>query len=331
MILIVTLNPALDVTYHAGRVDWDGVNRPHRVTGQPGGKGVNVARTLRALGTEVLVTGLAGGATGESIRRGLREAGIACELTGIAGETRRTVAVVDAARGTTALFNEPGPGIDPAEWEAFRVLYEQSLGRCRAVVLTGSLPPGVPDDGYALLAARAAAAGLPVLLDAGGTALRAGVAAGPAIAKPNLAELGAALGRPVPLRAGAVCQAAGDLMTAGARAVVVSLGDAGLIAVTGEGCWRARAPRRDSGNPTGAGDAVAAGLAQGLACDRSWPERLRQAAALGAATAAAPVAGVFSRAAYRAALAGVRIEPIEREAAEGTLGPLRPAGPGRAR
>ncbi len=328
MILIVTLNPALDVTYHAGRVDWDGVNRPHRVTGQPGGKGINVARTLRALGTEVLVTGLAGGATGEALRRGLREDGIACELAGIAGQTRRTLAVVDAARGTTALFNEPGPAVDRAEWDGFCVLYEKSLGQCAAVVLTGSLPPGVPEDGYAVLAARAAAAGVPVLLDAGGAALRAGVAAGPAIAKPNLAELASALGRPVPPRAAAVRRAAAGLMAAGARAVVVSLGADGLIAVTGEGCWRAVAPPQDGGNPTGAGDAVAAALAQGLACGWGWPERLRQAAALGAATAAAPVAGVFGQDAYRAALAGVRVEQIGRDAAGSTPGAGRPGGPG---
>src|SRR5579875_2320156 len=277
MILIVTLNPALDVTYHAGRVDWDGVNRPHRVTGQPGGKGINVARTLRALGTENLAAGLGRGATGEALPRGLREDGIACELAGIAGQARRTLAVVDAARGTTALFNEPGPAVDRAEWDGFCVLYEKSLGQCAAVVLTGSLPPGVPEDGYAVLAARAAAAGVPVLLDAGGAALRAGVAAGPAIAKPNLAELASA---------------------------------------------------QDGGNPTGAGDAVAAALAQGLACGWGWPERLRQAAALGAATAAAPVAGVFGQDAYRAALAGVRVEQIGRDAAGSTPGAGRPGGPG---
>jgi tagatose 6-phosphate kinase len=310
VILVTSLNPALDITYRVGRVDWDGVNWPGQVHGQPGGKGINVARTLRQLGMDVLLTGLAGGVTGQAIRAGLREAGIAFELAGIAGETRRTVAVVDARRGTTALFNEPGPGIDGAEWEALCALYERLLDRCAAVVLTGSLPPGVPDDGYARLAARASAAGVPVLLDAGGAALRAGVAAGPAVAKPNRAELEAMLGRRVPPCAEAVAEAAGELVAAGAQAVVVSLGGDGLIAVTDDDRWRAAPPRHDAENPTGAGDAVAAGLAQGLACGWAWPKRLRHAAALGAAAAAAPVAGEFSSARYQAALAGVRVEPI---------------------
>src|SRR5260370_23797039 len=81
-------------------------------------------------------------------------------------------------------------------------MYGKALAGCDAVVLSGSLPPGLPLDTYAGLAARAAGAAVPVVLDAGGPALRHGAAAGPAIAKPNLAELAAAVGRPLSGRAG---------------------------------------------------------------------------------------------------------------------------------
>jgi len=64
MILVVSLNPALDVTHHVAGVDWAGVNRPQEVAAAPGGKGLNVARTLHALDCDVLVAGLAGGVTG---------------------------------------------------------------------------------------------------------------------------------------------------------------------------------------------------------------------------------------------------------------------------
>ena len=180
MILVVSLNPALDVTYHVAEVDWSGVNRPHEVAAAPGGKGLNVARTLRALGSDVLVVGLAGGVTGEAVSTGLDEAGVAGRFTPVAGETRRTFAVVDQRRHGTALFNEPGPAVSAREYDAFLVLYEESLAWCAAVVLAGSLPPGVPADAYAGLAARAAAAGVPVVLDADGMALRHGAAGGPA-------------------------------------------------------------------------------------------------------------------------------------------------------
>jgi len=306
MILVVSLNPALDVTYHVAEVDWSGVNRPHEVAAAPGGKGLNVARTLRALGSDVLVVGLAGGVTGEAVSTGLDEAGVAGRFTPVAGETRRTFAVVDQCRHGTALFNEPGPAVSAAEYDEFLVLYEESLAWCAAAVLSGSLPPGVPADAYAGLAARAAAAGVPVVLDADGPALRRGAAGGPAIAKPNLAELAAAVGRPLAGLAAAAAAAA-ELRAAGARAVVVSLGGDGLLAVTGDRTWHAAAPAQVAGNPTGAGDAVVAGLAHGLVLGRPWAERLRHAAALGTACVAAPAAGHFAEADYRRALAGTEV------------------------
>jgi 1-phosphofructokinase family hexose kinase len=306
MILVVSLNPALDVTHHVAGVDWSGVNRPRQVAVAPGGKGLNVARTLHALGSDVLVVGLAGGVTGEAVSTGLDEAGVQSRFTPVAGQTRRTFAVVDTTRHDTALFNEPGPPVSAGEYAEFLVLYEESLNWSDAVVLSGSLPPGLPEDSYAGLAARAAAAAVPVVLDAGGATLRRGVAAGPAIAKPNLAELQDAVRRPLAGLA-AVAAAAAELRAAGAGAVVVSLGGDGLLAVTGEGTWHAAPPVRATGNPTGAGDAVVAGLAHGLVLGRPWAERLRHAAALGTACVAAPAAGQFAEADYRRALAGTQV------------------------
>jgi tagatose 6-phosphate kinase len=261
-----------------------------------------VARTLRALGSDVLVAGLAGGVTGEAVRAGLRGLGVPARLAGIAGETRRTFAVVDTRRRDTALFNEPGPRVSAAEYGGFLVLYDSALAGCSAVVLSGSLPPGLPRSSYAGLAARAAAAGVPVILDTEGPALLHGASAGPAIVKPNVAELERTLGRRLSAAEGtdraATARAARELMTAGARAVVVSLGGDGLLAVTGDGTWHAAPPSQVAGNPTGAGDAVVAGLAHGLVLGTPWPERLRHAAALGTAAAAAPVAGQFAQADY---------------------------------
>jgi tagatose 6-phosphate kinase len=311
MILVVALNPALDVTHHVPGVDWSGVNRPAQVRAAPGGKGLNVARTLRALGSDTLVVGLAGGVTGDAVRARLAGAGVPAVFAGIAGETRRTFAVVDTHRHETALFNEPGPQVSQPEWAELLVLYDDALAGCSAVVLSGSVPPGLPEGSYAALAARAAAAGVPVVLDAEGPALLHGAAEGPAIVKPNLAELERTVGRPLPGPAGTgragIAQAARELMAAGARAVVVSLGGDGLLAVTGDGGWHAAPPALVAGNPTGAGDAVVAGLALGLASGTPWPERLRQAAALGTAAAAAPAAGQFDPADYARALAGVSV------------------------
>jgi tagatose 6-phosphate kinase len=315
MILVVALNPALDVTHHVPGVDWAGVNRPAEIRARAGGKGLNVTRILHAIGAEVQVMGFAGGITGEQVRSALGELGVPTAFTRISGETRRTFAVVDTVHGDTALFNEPGPPVGQNEYARFCGMYEKALAGCSAVVLSGSLPQGLPPDTYAELGAMAAAAGVPVVLDAHGEALLRGAAARPSIVKPNLAELEALAGRSLSTVRGAdtdaVTLAARELRAAGPQAVVVTLGAEGLWAVTGDGNWQAAPSAAVRGNPTGAGDAVAAGLAHGLVLGRPWDERLRHAVALGTASAAAPAAGEFSQADYAEVLAGVRVNRSE--------------------
>lgn len=315
MIVVACLNPALDITHEVATVDWAGVNRPAAVHDRPGGKGLNVARTLHALGVDVLVTGLAGGITGAAVTAALGELGVRAGFTPVAGETRRTFTVVDERREAVA-FHEPGPAVGAAEFAAFLDNYRGALAGADAVVLSGSLPLGLPHSTYATLTEMAS--GLPVVLDAHGEALRLGAAAGPAVVKPNQAELEALTGRPLTIEADLMAAARG-LRGAGAhsdrgdQAVVVTLGRDGLLAVTGDGCWRARPPAAVAGNATGAGDAVAAALAHGLVLGRPWDERLRHAVALGAATAAAPVAGEFRSCDYIGALAAVMVEKISVE------------------
>jgi len=316
VIIVVCLNPALDVTHHVDAVDWGGVNRPRAVRARPGGKGLNVARTLHALGVDVLVLGLAGGITGAGVEAALRERCVPAAFTPVAGETRRTFSVVDDSRVTA--FYEAGPTVSEEEFAAFRRGYEQALDGAAAVVLSGSLPPGLEAGTYATLIETAAAAAVPAVLDTHGEALRRGAAAGPAIVKPNLTELAALAGPAASPVLVPPADGAADLATAtaaagqlrGAQAVVVTLGPDGLLATTGDGCWRARAPASVTGNATGAGDAVAAALAHGLVLGRTWDERLRHAAALGAATAAAPVAGEFRRQDYLGALTAVTVEEV---------------------
>src|SRR5258708_25675854 len=159
MIVVVALNPALDITHHVAGANWAGVNRPFAVHARAGGKGLNVARTLRALGQPVTLTGLAGGLTGQALLDGLNGTGILAALTPIAGETRRTFTVADSVSGQTALFNEPAPAVTEGEDHEFFVAYEKALACSQVVVLSGSLPRGVPTSTYAALIAAAAGAG----------------------------------------------------------------------------------------------------------------------------------------------------------------------------
>ncbi|AZP18681.1 1-phosphofructokinase family hexose kinase [Streptomyces aquilus] len=302
MILTVTLNTALDITYRVQALRPHASHRVSEVTERPGGKGLNVARVLAALGHEVTVTGFAGGATGRVIQDRLTSTpGVIDALLPVSGATRRTIAVVDERTGDTTQLNEPGPAITPPEWSAFQEAYEDLLASADAVALCGSLPPGVPVGAYAGLVRTARAAGVPVVLDTSGEPLRRGVAARPDLIKPNADELAELTGSHEPLRA------TQDALRRGARAVVASLGTDGLLAAAPEGRWRAAPPARVHGNPTGAGDSAVAGLLSGLVEHLPWPDRLTRAVALSAATVAAPVAGEFDRRVYEELLERVAV------------------------
>ncbi|WP_405797766.1 1-phosphofructokinase family hexose kinase [Streptomyces sp. NBC_01506] len=292
MILTVTLNTALDITYRTAALTPHTTNRVAEVRERPGGKGLNVARVLSALGHETVVTGFAGGRTGDALRELLAAEGPSDALVSIAGTTRRTVAVVDEATGDTTQLNEPGPTVTPAEWAAFLTSYEGLAARADAVALCGSLPPGIHVGAYAELVRLARAANLPVLLDTSGEPLRRGIAARPDLVKPNADELARLTGTREPLRA------TRDARRRGGRAVVASLGAAGLLAATPDGSWQAAPPKAVRGNPTGAGDSAVAGLLSGLVERLPWPDRLARAVALSTATVLAPAAGEFDREAY---------------------------------
>ncbi len=312
MILTVTLNTALDLTYRVPRLERHGSHRVRQVRERPGGKGLNVARVLSALGHDTVVTGFVGGRTGEELRAllarhraGAAGGSLTDALVPVDGSTRRTVAVADDATGDTTQFNEPGPHITPEEWAGFLTVYRELLaggrGRCRAIALCGSLPPGVPVGAYGTLVREARSAGVPVLLDTSGEPLRRGLAARPELVKPNVAELAGITGTNDPLRA------AREARRRGARTVAASLGADGMLALTPDRAWRAVPPRRLAGNPTGAGDSAVAGLLSGLVEDLPWPDRLARAVALSAATVIAPAAGEYDASAYADLLPGVTV------------------------
>ena len=308
MIVTVTLNPALDLTYTVDALTPHATHRVTEVAARPGGKGLNVAGVLHALGEPVLATGILGGGTGAEITALLDRAGPPASFVTAPIESRRTVAVVDGTDATG--FWEPGPTLPAASWEAFVGHFRTLLPRASVVALCGSLPPGIRPDGYAVLTLLAEQHGVPVILDTSGTALREGLAARPHIVKPNAAELadllpgdGTSRGR------------AERILERGARAVVASAGADGLTAVTRRGSWRARPPEFVAGNPTGAGDACVAALARGLRDRTPWPELLPDAVALSAAAVAAPVGGSFDPATYERVRAAAVVEALPRSTA----------------
>ncbi|MET0772854.1 MAG: PfkB family carbohydrate kinase, partial [Candidatus Limnocylindrales bacterium] len=241
---------------------------------------------------------------GARIAAALDGAGIAAAMSSVAGESRRTVSVVSAATGGSTLFNEPGPHVQGMEWQGVLATYARFVPRARVIVMSGSLPPGVPQDAYAELGRVAHGSGVTVIVDADGRVLERSLAAAPDVVKPNSAELRAATG------VEGVEPAMRALLDAGARAVVATFGVDGIRAVTPDGAWSARLEAAVTGvNPTGAGDAVAAALAAGLEDERELPAILADAVAWSAAAVAAPLAGELDPGVLASAPASVRVEP----------------------
>jgi tagatose 6-phosphate kinase len=299
MILTVTLNLALDVTYRVRALVPETSVRVDEVEQRAGGKGVNVARVLHELGEHVLVTGLAGGATGGLIRAGLDAAGIAHDIEAVEGESRRTVAIVDP-QGRVTILLEPGPEIGSTAWAGMQQRFDRLAAGAGVAVISGSQPRGLPEGASADLVARARAAGVPVVLDGSGEAVSAALASRPTLVKPNRDELYGITGGPVPppgvpSDVADACRRAATVRARGAGSVAVSLGADGILLLAADGAWHAALPPGSvtGGNPTGAGDAAVAALARGIGAGTPWPELLADAVALSAAAVLHPLAGGF--------------------------------------
>lgn len=305
VILTVTLNAALDVTYPVARMD---SGRSHRVLGvldRAGGKGINVARVLQALSHDVVTTGFIGGPTGDQILTDLSSLGITTAFVRVSGDSRRTVTVVDRRSGEATTFNEPGPAVTDLQWQSFLGTYRTLLPKVDAVAICGSRPPGLPDDSNRVLVELARRHRRTVILDVGGEALMAAVPSRPDVVKPNAAELQSATGVADPVRA------AQALRSGGAESVVASMGPRGILAVTRQGSWWAKATPIQPVNPTGAGDAVVAALAVTARNQSPWPERLRWATALSAASVLTGAAGDVSTEVVDRLLRQVVVERID--------------------
>lgn len=287
MIVTVTLNPALLVSYEAAHVRAGGPNQVRRVRYAAGGRGLSVARILHTFGHEVTAAGVAGGSTSELIRAALARDGIATRFTPIMAETRRMLTITDVASGATTSFSEPAPYITTEELGRLAVDYRALLAGATVVVLCGSLPDSLPAEIYGSFASYAADAGVPVVLNASGQALAYGASRRPALVVPE---------PDVTSPAGAACVA---LPTAG-----------GVRVTTPAGAWQARLSQTPAGQDARDAaymDALVAGFVPGIALAWSWPDILRHALAIAAAWS--PVTGLGEQA-YEEALAAVLVDRL---------------------
>ncbi len=298
MIVTVTPNPSIDRTVTlVAPLTRGAVHRVSSVTSEPGGKGVNVARALTLAGLDAVAVLPASG--NDPLVTALQVNGVPFRCVPIT-ETVRTNLAITETDGTTTKLNERGAALDEAALDALTRSVIASAEHASWVVMSGSLPPGVPAGWYADVVALLAPYPCRVAIDTSEGPLAALAAsfgrAAPDLIKPNAEELAslttvsaevletaAAQGDPEP-----VVTAARQLIDQGARAVLATLGAAGAVLVDGIGSWMATPPPIVPRSTVGAGDASLAGYVRADVAGAEPPQRLQMAVAYGSAAAALP-------------------------------------------
>ena len=298
MIVTVTPNPSIDRTVTLPSPQTRGaVHRVTSVTSQAGGKGVNVARALSLAG--VVALAVLPAATNDPLVIALQAAGVTYRVVPTA-EPARTNLTITEQDGTTTKLNEPGAVLDEATVGALTAAVLEAAKGADWVVMSGSLPPGVPTTWYGDVVALLASYPCRVAIDTSDAPLAALVASldrgAPDLIKPNAEELAGVLGlSPEALEAaveqgdpGPVVSAARQLIDRGVGAVLATLGAAGAVLGDRNGAWMATPPPIVPRSTVGAGDSSLAGYVRAEAGGAVPPQRLQMAVAYGSAAAALP-------------------------------------------
>lgn len=285
------------------------VNRARKLYVTASGKVVNAARTVSTLGSESLLVTFLGGDAGRFVSRTLDVEDVPHEAVWVEDDapTRTCVTVLEEDGPVTELVEE-APPVSNGDVAALESIVKKHLNEARALCLIGSFPPGVPDDFYARLAAQAAVAGIPVLVDAQKSLLLNTLAEHPFLVKPNLDETQAALDLPAGDDESSGLEAVSALVEKGARWALVTRGaEPALLGDESGGRWRIESPKIQAVNPIGSGDTLAGGLLHALSGGASVPEAAAFGTACAAANALTPTSGVFDANEAKRLLPDVRL------------------------
>jgi 1-phosphofructokinase family hexose kinase len=289
------------------------VNRAVSAIPFPGGKAAHVAMVAQALGQEVAWIGFLGGAAGEECESGLAALGIPLTVVRTQASTRANLEII-AGDGSVTEILEPGGSVTEGEVERLlagcaEVFAESDEGT--QVALSGSLPPGAPNDFYAQLTDLAHAYGCRVLLDTSGEALRQGLKAGPDLVKANRAEAGWFASRSI-LNTEVAVGVARQLIATGARSAAVSLGAEGIVWATSSNGTSliSKPPPVMVRSSVGCGDAALAGFAVAYTRGELDNEALGLAVACGTANCLADSPGLIDPLAVERILKQVSVEEV---------------------
>lgn len=262
-VIAVAMNPSMDKTIVLNKLIPNGLNRVRNTRLDPGGKGINVGRVLQSFGVDVTVTGLIAGRQGEALHELLKDSGLDCDFLKIEGETRINYKIIDESINQVTEINEQGFYVEPHDVSSFLEKFETLSSKAEIVILSGSLPPGVPVNFYAECTTIAKNNGAKVLLDADGAVLIEGLKAIPYAVKPNLKELGTIFHEEFS-NYRQVGEAVKKLIDQGIEIVIASMGPDGAVYANRNEIYKADSWNIPVKSTVGAGDAMVGTLAYSI-------------------------------------------------------------------
>lgn len=280
-IITVTFNPAIDKSSTTTLLIPEKKMYCSKAIFEPGGGGVNVARAIKKLGGSAVAVYLAGGHSGKKFIQLLDNEGIRSVITEIKGDTRENLVVLETATNQQYKFVMPGPEVSREEWhDCLNKIRQLPAGY---IVVSGSLPPGAPEDIFIKLTAIAREKHARLVVDTSGEPLKQAVQAGAYLVKPSIRELCMLAGKE-DLDSDSVPDAAREVISRwDCEIVVVSIGDQGAVLVTKDQVFRLKPPHVEVKGTVGAGDSMVAGIVLSLARGRSLLEALQYGVACGTA------------------------------------------------
>jgi 6-phosphofructokinase 2 len=309
-IVTVTINPAIDIFVNVSRVEPTKKMRCSAPKRDPGGGGINVARVAHRLGRTVAAIYPTGGAIGKLLQRLVEREGIESVVTPSHVETRENFTAYEEESGEQYRFVLPGSALHRAEWEACLDKLATLPEKPTIVVASGSIPPGVPEDFYARVARHAKKRGAKMVLDTAGPGLKAALAEGVTLIKPNIAELSDFVGKPLKDDLGRIAAARELIAAKQVEAVALTLGEEGALLITARSAWRAEPMKIEVASTVGAGDSFLGGLVAAVAAGEPLEQAFRMAVAAGSAAVMSPGTELCHEEDVRRLLDEVRISEV---------------------
>ena len=309
MITCISLNPCIDRTLTVEGFTPGGLNRVLTSNDVAAGKGINVALTVSALGLDSECVGFMYRDSAPLFEKRLMVNSTAYDFIWLDGAVRTNIKVFDQAAEVVTELNESGREIGPESLEKMTELVCAHAANSDYLILSGSMPPGCPDDYYATLIREVAGLGCRCVLDADGERLKKGLQARPFMIKPNRFELETMTGRSLETIAD-IRDAARQYIDQGVEVVAVSLGADGAIILRGDESLYAPRLNIEVKSTVGAGDSMVAGLIAGFMADNDLELTFRMGMACATARCMTEGYHIMDKTVYRAVMDMVKIERI---------------------